>query len=177
MKCINQKRILGTIAKLRNKLSGLADVVTNDRPYYQKRQATYFRRINKVLEIQEKYDISGLAWEEVNSNEEGLFFPVFLLELKTTSSDIRIVKKWKTAVIKYAVGLAIDRKMRFFRVNLEKEFVEITDLNSIWTFAGYFDWAILTILSEPYEIHLLLGKGDRHSLSDSMYLHTEVVAP
>jgi hypothetical protein len=172
MKCINQKRIFGAIVKLRNKLSELGD---KDRACHQSRQTTYFRRINKVLEIQEKYDISGLVWEEVNSNEEGLFFPVFSLELKTTPSDMVVMKKWKTAVIKYAVGLAIDKKMRFFRVNLEKEFVEITDLNFIWTFAAYFDWAIVTILSEPCEIHLLLGKGDRRFLDNSMYIHAETI--
>ena len=76
MKCINQKRILVAIVKLRNKLSELDD---SDHTCHPSRQATYFRRINKVLEIQERYDISGLAWEEVNSNEEGLFFPVFFL--------------------------------------------------------------------------------------------------
>lgn len=135
----------------------------------QKREDVFAKRMSKLVDIQFRHDISGIVWHEVNDQEEGLSFPTFHPLLRATPSDMGVMREWKSAVVRYAIQLVIENNVVFSRTNSEGLFVELEDPNQIWTFSSYYSWATLWIEHNPFEVHLILGNGNKEDSEECIW--------
>jgi hypothetical protein len=136
------------------------------------------KRLCRIQKIQLIHNVSGIVWENVNTEQAPFSFPTVHHWLKPIASDIELLLEFKPKIIQYVIDWVLENKLTVSRVaHTSETLISLSSPNDIWLLSGFYSWAHLYVYAdnrpEAKGMHLVLGTG--FSDSDTKCLWFEIV--
>ena len=99
----------------------------------------YEKKKEKVYDIQQRYNVSGIVWRDTEFGNPPLNYPWVGEDLKLIELDLKIINSFKASLVEFWLNYSILNNLSVYRRNKIWEKVESSE--EIYAALPFYDWA------------------------------------